>query len=729
VAIGTGGGNGDVYRINGRQTADLNIGFSYGLNNVDVTSLVVSGNAAGATLLAGAASSAQVYFSTDGGLSWTRSSKEPTGQTKTCVVMAADFSRSGKVYTATSGTESALSYTADRGVTWNQLSLIDTRITDILDLAPSPNYGQDDTIFMLTYGGKHSLWRSLDGGARWERVYSSALANVDSIRRVQLSPRYGNNSKALFIAGNSGGSPAIWHSADNGQSFSAPRLTRDPVTGATLSVDTWAVVDDSSLFIGSFNGSNGLVYRTTNGGWLFSTGVVAGSQSLYSIVLSPDYDQDGIILAGNTSGWVFWSSDRGISFERLPPDASLPPLSGNICVAFDPQFNSNRTVYAASSTADKGIYRFIINKSTQWERIDTSLPGVATMGQLRLSADGELYAVNSQSVVSATNKGGMERCLNPGYPLGLSFETVTRGLADGAMLSGLWLCEHRLWSIDTSSARLMTYYDSLSTPVSLTLPANGASGVGTQDVSLDWNALKGATRYQWQIDYDTDFSSPYEGFEDSTGVVTARLPTFKLATKYYWRVRVTEPVFSPWSAKWSFTTRLGSGVVAPELVSPEAGAGRVTLKPILQWSAIDGADRYELLVSTEVSFASPVIIKTGDYALPSTAWLCDITLDYNATYYWKVRAIGSGTSSAWSAVGAFTTEPPPEQTGLSPQEATPSPLPGPSLSLAPPLPAQVPSPAAPSQPIPDFVLYLIGFMCLIILVLIIALSVLVVRRR
>ena len=194
-------------------------------------------------------------------------------------------------------------------------------------------------------------------------------------------------------------------------------------------------------------------------------------------------------------------------------------------------------------------------------------------------------------------------------------------------------------------------------------------------------------------------------------------------------MRVTEPVFSPWSAKWSFTTRLGSGVVAPELVSPEAGAGRVTLKPILQWSAIDGADRYELLVSTEVSFASPVIIKTGDYALPSTAWLCDITLDYNATYYWKVRAIGSGTSSAWSAVGAFTTEPPPEQTGLSPQEATPSPLPGPSLSLAPPLPAQVPSPAAPSQPIPDMVLYLIGFMCLIILVLIIALSVLVVRRR
>jgi hypothetical protein len=213
----------------------------------------------------------------------------------------------------------------------------------------------------------------------------------------------------------------------------------------------------------------------------------------------------------------------------------------------------------------------------------------------------------------------------------------------------------------------MTFYDSLTAPVSLTSPANGASGVSIRDVSLDWDALEGATRYQWQIDYDTDFSNPFEGFENSTGVVTARLPTFKLATKYYWRVRATSPVYSPWSAKWSFVTSLGTGVVAPELLCPEAGASGVTLKPILQWSAMAGADRYELLVSTESSFASPVIIKTGDYALPSTAWRCDVTLDYNATYYWKVRAIGSGTSSAWSAAGAFTTESPPEQTALPPR--------------------------------------------------------------
>ena len=68
---------------------------------------------------------------------------------------------------------------------YNQPSLIDTKISDIADLALSPNYGQDNTLFMLTRKMgmplSQSLWRSLNGGTMWERVYSSALANVDQI--------------------------------------------------------------------------------------------------------------------------------------------------------------------------------------------------------------------------------------------------------------------------------------------------------------------------------------------------------------------------------------------------------------------------------------------------------------------------------------------------------------------------------------------------------------------
>jgi len=54
-----------------------------------------------------------------------------------------------------------------------------------------------------------------------------------------------------------------------------------------------------------------------------------------------------------------------------------------------------------------------------------------------------------------------------------------------------------------------------------------------------------------------------------------------------------------------------------------------------------------------------VITKTGNKALPTTAWQYDTELDYNTTYYWKVRAIGSDTYSPWSDTGIFTTIPEP----------------------------------------------------------------------
>jgi hypothetical protein len=76
-----------------------------------------------------------------------------------------------------------------------------------------------------------------------------------------------------------------------------------------------------------------------------------------------------------------------------------------------------------------------------------------------------------------------------------------------------------------------------------------------------------------------------------------------------------------------------------------------------------GADGYELMVSTIATFDNPTILKTDEYALPATAWQCNISLDYETTYYWKVRAVSADSCSAWSAVSAFSTEPVPSPMG------------------------------------------------------------------
>ena len=269
----------------------------------------------------------------------------------------------------------------------------------------------------------------------------------------------------MFLAGTSNGKSAIWQSKDNGQHFTR-RTALDPDTVTTFNIDAWAVADDSALFAGSFDGSNGLVYHTTNSGWTYSTGAVAGSQSLNSIVLSPDYEQDETILAGNTNGWVYWSSDNGISFEPLPPEATSPSLTGSITVVFDPEFSRNRTVYAASNTPDKGVYRVTIDKSTKTESIAGTLPPGGQVSPPAAAADGTLYATNFQA------DGGMERSLNPTYSLGPKFETVTRGLDDGATLTGLWLGGRKLWSIDSHNTSLMTCIDTRTVPVDWSSPSS-----------------------------------------------------------------------------------------------------------------------------------------------------------------------------------------------------------------------------------------------------------------
>jgi len=252
VAIDTGSGGGDVYSINGKLmpessiATDLDAGALYSLNNVDITGLAVDGTAAAASLLAGEAGSAQVYISNNSGISWLRSTKQPTGQSSTCLVMAPDFNSSGIAYCATTGTGSAFSITTDGGVTWNQAGLVDAEISvnGIIDLAISPCYSQDGTLFMLTFDGahvKHSLWRSLDGGARWERVFTSTLDTVDSLNLVELPPGYGSSSQTAYIAGTGNGSAAIWKSTDNGQDFTY-RI-------APSSIDIWKVADDNTLFL------------------------------------------------------------------------------------------------------------------------------------------------------------------------------------------------------------------------------------------------------------------------------------------------------------------------------------------------------------------------------------------------------------------------------------------------------------------------------------------------
>ena len=339
---------------------------------------------------------------------------------------------------------------------------------------------------------------------------------------------------------------------------------------------------------------------------------------------------------------------------------------------------------------------------------------------LTVSEAGVLYGANFQQVAKANGQGGMERSLSPTGYLGATFETVTRHLDDGATLWGLWLFGSQLWSIDSSNIRLMTYYDTLARPVSLSSPLDEAPGIGTiindtiSDVRLDWESLSGATSYQWQFDDDNDFSSIPGGFEGAVTASSVPLPDLSPDTTYYWRVRAVGPVLSPWSDRWSFTTSLGGEIVTLSLMSPLPGARDVPLRPLFQWTAIAGANGYELVASGDVNFANPAVLRIAGYALPGNAWQSDISLNYDTTYYWQVRAVSATSSGAWSAVGVFTTRPPPVA------EAEPATASSP--------PATPPAPAQPVLALSDEAVYVVVFLGAVMILLLATILVMVARR-
>ena len=85
------------------------------------------------------------------------------------------------------------------------------------------------------------------------------------------------------------------------------------------------------------------------------------------------------------------------------------------------------------------------------------------------------------------------------------------------------------------------------------------------------------------------------------------------------------------------------------------------------WNPADWATGYEFILSDNPDYQT-IVSKTGANALTNTVYLCEVMLDYDTTYYWKVRAISKTSSSEW-AEAVFTTmsAPPPTPTPPTPQ--------------------------------------------------------------
>jgi hypothetical protein len=178
-------------------------------------------------------------------------------------------------------------------------------------------------------------------------------------------------------------------------------------------------------------------------------------------------------------------------------------------------------------------------------------------------------------------------------------------------------------------------------------PANGAVNQEVNAI-LDWTAFSGITGYLYEYDTSPTFNSPnlFNGTIGATSQVTTSNLQFN--TTYYWRVRAFNAAdTSAYGPVWSFTT-----VNAINNLAPANGSINQEVNAILDWTAFSGITGYLYQYDTSASFNSSNLFN-GTIGATSQVTLAN--LQFNTTYYWRVRAFNAADTSAYGPVWSFTT--------------------------------------------------------------------------
>ncbi len=467
--------------------------------------------------------------------------------------------------------ESAFSLSIDNGRTWNQLSLIDTQISALSDVAVSPDA---NTVYLasLNNAGNHldSIWRSNSqlSGKSWERVLCIPSTTNDIILRMNDL----GSDRAIFFA--SRGTDDLRQSQDYGQTWKA-QLPGMPVTDFSVtSINNVPYV----FTLGSSH------VRKGNASSLipqWSQQVATNISSGHTIFAAPN----GVVVVGGDTNdnRVAVSIDAGASFNTT----NAFPVAGRIHAIADYRLGSTFIIYAATDTAGSDIYAMVPG-SVPWNPMGTPHTGFWGLAQM-----GTLYGASAAAVDRTLEPERLGAPyiewsnLNQGLPAGVVFsrEPVSLKLSPGV---NLWAIDNRAYNYQSSIGRLWTYCDCLSPGVRQYIPPAPPpkevlfaaplpvaprpddlipvfiNNNTIADITFQWRHSTSAIAYEFWLAKDGDFSQII--LQKTITVQNRSAPSWTLTDKkgmeqgktYYWKVRVVqastgEKGAGVWSELFPFT--------------------------------------------------------------------------------------------------------------------------------------------------------------------------------
>ncbi|MBP5709862.1 MAG: fibronectin type III domain-containing protein [Bacteroidales bacterium] len=187
---------------------------------------------------------------------------------------------------------------------------------------------------------------------------------------------------------------------------------------------------------------------------------------------------------------------------------------------------------------------------------------------------------------------------------------------------------------------------SFTTPAAVTLssPADYYQNT-TLSASLSWSSISGTSKYEAQWDTSASFNSPLLGSGTTTST-SKSASVLHYGKTYFWRVRAMNAVdTSAWSLVRHFMTPSSFN-----LSSPSDSSAIANVKATLSWKSIS-CDQYICQYDTNAYFSSPAI-----QTIATTTTSCTASdLYYGTRYHWRVAAVSSVDTSAWTAAWTFTT--------------------------------------------------------------------------